>query len=405
MNKGKNILAMLGFIIITCGQLYGLSPRQLARLRNLENQFNTRLEQGPGENFGAWRAGMQGQVDRMRQIDRPTADYYQRIVQRLGEGEAVREERIGEMKGMEEARANLAAELALRDAQFAALKEQFAAQQRELAAKDASLIAYTAELAKKDEMLAEREKAHFEQMDTLINNVLASFDRAETALRSERSKGVEFTAEQSTQLVKDVEKFARDLGTAENLTDLFNNLSSGAQSDFQYKSYELMKKLNKNFDEIADNTAAFLRQLKKLADNRDLKKEDFDSAVQFLNIMYTTKNLFSHLLDIFAGILEEGEMKEVVQNFHQQKNKLDGLQNELYAIFNVSPASKPGNILINFFGMEEGAKKAKSAIIPDPFPVAPEEEKMTEEEREMTRGGYTKVGPGRWTRTVKPGGR
>ncbi len=390
MNKGKNILTMLGFIIITCGQLYGLSPRQLARLRNLENQFNTRLEQGPGENFGAWRAGMQGQVDRMRQIDRPTADYYQRIVQRLGEGEAVREERIGEMKGMEEERIKL-------EAQLAAMKAQ-------LAEKDDTLAAYKAELAAREEARVAREReqerafaAHLERINDLYRNVIAVIDRVQTAMRSDT---VEFTDKQPNQLKDYVEQFSNNLGTADNLADIFKNLSAGAQSNFQYESYQLMGRLNRNFNEIADNTDTFINSLEKLSKGNNHRREDFDKAVHFLQVMYTINSLFSHLLNMFAGILQDTQLAEITTNFHQQQNKLDALKNKLYAIFNVSPARRPGNILIHFFGMEEGENKAKTAIIPDPFPaeVIPEEESK---EAAAATGGYTRLPSGAWVKTVK----
>ncbi len=79
MNKNKNMLIMIGIVTLACGQLYGLSPRQLAKLRRFETQLKERFAGRPERGQeGAWLEENRRIIGEIRRLDRPTAAEYQR---------------------------------------------------------------------------------------------------------------------------------------------------------------------------------------------------------------------------------------------------------------------------------------------------------------------------------------
>ncbi len=79
MNKNRNMLIMIGIVTLACGQLYGLSPRQLAKLRRFETELKERFAGRPERGQeGAWLEENRRIIGEIRRLDRPTAAEYQR---------------------------------------------------------------------------------------------------------------------------------------------------------------------------------------------------------------------------------------------------------------------------------------------------------------------------------------
>jgi len=79
MNKNRNILITIGIIALASGQLYGLSPRQLAKLRRLETELKGRFAGSPRseQKAHAWLQRNREIMGEIRKLDRPTANKYQ----------------------------------------------------------------------------------------------------------------------------------------------------------------------------------------------------------------------------------------------------------------------------------------------------------------------------------------
>jgi len=71
---------MIGIVTLVCGQLYGLSPGQFTKLKILETQLQERFAASfTGEaDLKTWATENQEIINRMRQLDRPTAARYQK---------------------------------------------------------------------------------------------------------------------------------------------------------------------------------------------------------------------------------------------------------------------------------------------------------------------------------------
>ena len=80
MNKNRNIFIMIGIVALASGQLYGLSPRQLAKLRKFETELKERFNRGPRSKreADAWLEKNREIIGKIKRLDPPTAAEYQR---------------------------------------------------------------------------------------------------------------------------------------------------------------------------------------------------------------------------------------------------------------------------------------------------------------------------------------
>jgi hypothetical protein len=279
MNKGKNTLTILGFILFASGQLLGLSPRQLAKLRNLEKQLTARFNTDPGADPNTWAAGNQTIIGQIRQLDPRIAVSYQKQQDNL-----TRE-----------------------------IRERIAAQQT------------------REEVMGEASREKWERTDQ-ADNILANVgEEISTLLNS-----LETPFQSETVFEMPTEEIQAIINNTEPILHRIEALLAAVS--WQDASGKAKERLAKNMDDffyfiLTATLSKFNRHITALNDDKDFRnrnKGNFEKTAQAIRNMKIILNLYRRLPRVFGHMLTDQQVQEKENIIRLVEKDLSTFKRKLY---------------------------------------------------------------------------
>jgi len=335
MYKGKaitNILVLLGFITIFCSQLYGLTPRQLARLRSLETELKTRFKAGPGANPKAWAARNQTIINQIRQLDPPSAadyqsrqdDFTREVKERIAREAAETRAGQAEQERLEEAAERMAELREETEARITAqeeakqLKEARRTEQSKRTRDADNVLANVGEEIKKLKLMLKTPFESEEIFEMPTNKIQAIKDNIEPLLHRIES----LLATANELYWQDISPQVKHLTNQDALN--FNNFIIGTFNRFSIQ----ITNLNKNTN----------------LDSRN--KVNFEKTAQAIRNMKIILDIYRRLPRVLGFILFNQEDTQINKVIKQIEGGLSKFKIKLYTKYNAKKAYT-GGLFIN----------------------------------------------------------